>query len=165
MPVASRVTYPCAVRRCASFFVVVPDFVEVVFVQLPDEAREVAVLEVFRKDVFREFLVLFLRSELGLCLFCGAETCLEHDEAVAFIAPSHHILILRALQHPARGQPLTCGCFGNMRCLLIQLAHLHTVSRPLSCHNVHPTHKIARIVGRLATLTAVHPDQICLSTP
>lgn len=31
---------------------------EIIFVELPHEAGEVAVLEVFRQDVFREFFVL-----------------------------------------------------------------------------------------------------------
>ena len=40
-------TYVFAVRR-VSVLLVVSDFVEVILVQLPDEARKVAVLEVFR---------------------------------------------------------------------------------------------------------------------
>jgi hypothetical protein len=42
----------------AIFLIVVPDLVEVVLVELPDEACEIAVLEMFRKYVFCEFLVL-----------------------------------------------------------------------------------------------------------
>lgn len=38
--------------------VVLSDFVEVIFVQLPDETGEVAMLEMLGKDRFREFLVL-----------------------------------------------------------------------------------------------------------
>jgi hypothetical protein len=40
------------------------DFVEIVFVQLPDETSKVAVFEVFGKYVFREFLVLLTISIL-----------------------------------------------------------------------------------------------------
>lgn len=47
-----------AVRRCASFFIVLPHFVEVVFIQLPHEARKIAVFEMLGKDGFCEFLVL-----------------------------------------------------------------------------------------------------------
>ena len=38
------------------------DFVEIVFVQLPDETSKVAVFEMFGKYVFREFLVLLTVS-------------------------------------------------------------------------------------------------------
>lgn len=54
----SRHTYTDAVRRLPVLLVVVPDLVEVVLVQLPDEACKVAVFEVFRKDMLRELLVL-----------------------------------------------------------------------------------------------------------
>jgi hypothetical protein len=39
-------TYPSAVWRLAVLLIVVPDFVEVILVQLSDKTREVAVLEV-----------------------------------------------------------------------------------------------------------------------
>lgn len=51
-------TYALPIRRLSRLFIVVPDFVEVIFVQLPDEAGKVAVLKVFRKDVLCEFFVL-----------------------------------------------------------------------------------------------------------
>jgi hypothetical protein len=50
--------YPDTVRRSAALLIIVSHFVEVVFVQLAHETGEVAVLEVLRQDVFREFLVL-----------------------------------------------------------------------------------------------------------
>ena len=50
--------YPDTVRRSAALLIIVSHFVEVVLVQLAHEAGEVAVLEVLRQDVFREFLVL-----------------------------------------------------------------------------------------------------------
>ena len=40
-------TYPSAVWRLPVFLVIVPHFVEVVLVELPNETSEVAVLEVF----------------------------------------------------------------------------------------------------------------------
>lgn len=46
-PVNLKGTYPSAIRRLPVFLIVVPHFVEVVLVQLADEASEVAVLEVF----------------------------------------------------------------------------------------------------------------------
>ena len=51
-------THSWAVRRLAVVLIVVPHFVEIVLVQLPDEAGKVAVLEVLREDVLCEFLVL-----------------------------------------------------------------------------------------------------------
>lgn len=51
-------TYTRAVWRLAILLIVVSHFMEVVFVQLPDEAGEIAVLEVFGEDMLGEFLVL-----------------------------------------------------------------------------------------------------------
>lgn len=39
-----------------------PYFVKVVFVELPHETGKVAVLEMFRKDMFRELLILLIVS-------------------------------------------------------------------------------------------------------
>ena len=51
-------THPQPVRGLPALFVVVADFVEVVFVELAHEAGEIAVLEVFGQDGFGESLVL-----------------------------------------------------------------------------------------------------------
>lgn len=51
-------TYSGTIRGCTSILVVVPYFVKVVLVELAHEARKIAVFEVFRKDVFRKFLIL-----------------------------------------------------------------------------------------------------------
>ena len=53
-----RDTYVATIRRFA-VLLVVPDFVEVIFVELSDEAGKVAVLEVLRQNCLGEFLVLF----------------------------------------------------------------------------------------------------------
>ena len=71
----SIVTYADAVGRVTAFFVVVPYFVEVVLVELSDEASEVAVFEVLGQDGFGKLLVL------------------EHDEAVALVSPTHHRVV------------------------------------------------------------------------
>jgi hypothetical protein len=47
-----------SVRRHAALFIVVPDFVEIVFVELTHETGKVAVLEVLGQDMLCEFLVL-----------------------------------------------------------------------------------------------------------
>ena len=52
------VTYSGAIRGLPIFFVVVPDFVKIVLVQLADKAGEVAVLEMLGEDVFGKLLVL-----------------------------------------------------------------------------------------------------------
>lgn len=44
---ATEDTYPSAVWRLPILLVIVPHFVEVVLVELPNETSEVAVLEVF----------------------------------------------------------------------------------------------------------------------
>jgi hypothetical protein len=54
----ARQAYPRTVWRLAVLFIVVSNFVEVVLVQLTNEAGKVAVLEMFGQDVFCEFLVL-----------------------------------------------------------------------------------------------------------
>jgi hypothetical protein len=54
----ARQAYPRTVWRLAILFVVVSNFVEVVLVQLTNEAGKVAVLEMFGQNVFCEFLVL-----------------------------------------------------------------------------------------------------------
>ena len=58
-------TYTYTVGRVAGFFVVVPHFVEIVFVELANEAGEIAVLEVFRKYGFCEFFVLSKRVSVS----------------------------------------------------------------------------------------------------
>ncbi len=58
----NRETYSCTVRRLPILLITMPYFMEVVLVQLPHEACEVAVLEVFGEDRLCEFLVLDLIS-------------------------------------------------------------------------------------------------------
>jgi hypothetical protein len=55
-------TYTWPIGRLPIFFIIMTDFVEIVFVQLPHETGKVAVLEVFGKYVFRELLVLLTVS-------------------------------------------------------------------------------------------------------
>lgn len=50
--------HSCAILCLDVLLVVMSHFVKVVFIELPHEAGEVAVLEVFREDVLCEFLVL-----------------------------------------------------------------------------------------------------------
>ena len=47
---AHIVAYARAIWRMSAFFIVVAYFVEIVFVELADEACEIAVLEVFWED-------------------------------------------------------------------------------------------------------------------
>lgn len=60
-----NLTYPLTVRILSIIFIVLPNLVEIILVQLADETREVAVLEVLGEDGFREFLVLFLESAIA----------------------------------------------------------------------------------------------------
>ena len=51
-------SYTRAIRRLAGLLIIVTHFVEIVFVELSDEAGEIAVLEVLGEDVFGESLIL-----------------------------------------------------------------------------------------------------------
>ncbi len=53
-------TNPWPIGRLSVLLVVVPYFVEIVFVELSNEAGKIAMLEMLRKYRFREFLVLFI---------------------------------------------------------------------------------------------------------
>lgn len=58
-------THPESIRGLPAFFIIVADFVEVVFIQLAHEARKIAVLEMFGQDGFGEPLVLRGTSDCG----------------------------------------------------------------------------------------------------
>ena len=58
-----RVAHASAVWRLTSFFIVVPNFMEIILVQLSDEARKIAMLEMFRENGLGELLVLFPWSD------------------------------------------------------------------------------------------------------
>ena len=59
--------------RWTAILVVLSDLVEVIFIQLSDETRKVAVLEVFREDQLGEFFVLPLASDLLAVQTAGPE--------------------------------------------------------------------------------------------
>lgn len=93
--------------------VVVPHFVEVVFIQLSYETGEVAVLEVFRQYGLGELLVLETqrmfrlaknsRPLRGPCAGYTATTYLQNHETVALIIPSHYRAICGVFEHPIVG--------------------------------------------------------------
>lgn len=58
-------THPQPVRRLPAFFIVVADFVKVIFVELAHETGEIAVLEVLGQDGFGKPLVLRGTSAAG----------------------------------------------------------------------------------------------------
>lgn len=47
-----------AIRRLSAFLIILTDFMEIVFIQLSNETRKIAVFEVFREDEFGELLAL-----------------------------------------------------------------------------------------------------------
>ena len=51
-------SYIRAIRRLSAFLIILTDFVEVVFIQLSNETRKIAVFEMFREDEFGELLAL-----------------------------------------------------------------------------------------------------------
>lgn len=78
----------------AALLVVVPHFVEVIFVQLAYKACEIAMLEVFRQDGFGESLVL--RSVSGAALearLLRMKSHLEHNKASAIVPPTHDLRV------------------------------------------------------------------------
>jgi len=91
-----------------AFLIVVPDLVEVVFVELADKARKVAMLKVLRKNRFGEAFILgfirgFWASRIDLDLY------LEHNEATPVIAPSNDLRVRRVLQHPCGLVSIACA--------------------------------------------------------
>ena len=70
-PQRKRYTHACSVRRLSILFIVVSDFVEVVLVELANEAGKIAMLEVFREDRFGEALILDARSDPVSVYCCG----------------------------------------------------------------------------------------------
>src|ERR1700749_1275931 len=55
-------THAWPVGRPSSILITMANFMKIIFIQLTNEAREVAMLEMFWKDVFRKFLVLRIAS-------------------------------------------------------------------------------------------------------
>jgi hypothetical protein len=55
-------THIGTIWRRTIVLVILSDFVKIIFVQLPDETRKVAVLEMFREDQLGEFFVLLVAS-------------------------------------------------------------------------------------------------------
>jgi len=51
-------TYPGPIGRLSVFFIVVTNFVEIVFIQLTDKTSKVAMLEVLGEYMFCKFFVL-----------------------------------------------------------------------------------------------------------
>lgn len=51
-------TYPGPVGRLSVFFIVMTNFVEIVFIQLTDKTSKIAMLEVLWEYMFCEFFVL-----------------------------------------------------------------------------------------------------------
>ena len=109
---AAGLTYPSTIGGLPAILIVVSHFVEVVFIQLADEAGKIAVFEVFGQDGFGESLVLrgrwsvirFPASQLSSGRPCT--TYFEHDKASTVITPSHDLCIGRILQHSgSRCQP------------------------------------------------------------
>lgn len=102
-------TYTWTIRRCAPVFIVMPNLVEVVFVELSHKTRKVAVLEMLWKDVFRKLLVLLWCQRVVFQLR-SAKSYLKNHKAVAFISPSYNAFILRTFEHPAKIRSIAVLC-------------------------------------------------------
>jgi hypothetical protein len=77
-----------AIWRWSIVFVVLSDLVEVILVQLSDEASKIAMLEVFGEDQLGEFLVLHL-----MLLYCGQDVLrlLHTSRTTKLSPPSPHL--------------------------------------------------------------------------
>ena len=83
----------------SALFIVVPDFVEVIFIELPNKAGKVAMLEVFREDGLGEAFILDEPSE-PVGAPSNKKAHLQHDKAFLIVTPSHDLRIRRIFQHP-----------------------------------------------------------------
>lgn len=85
------------------------DFVEVVLVELPDEACEVAVLEMLREYSLCEFFVLRWNARVSTLVIRkrvidnGWTAYLENDETIAVTAPPDYRTVCRVFKHPVDG--------------------------------------------------------------
>lgn len=154
MVMQNALTYTRAVRRSAVLLIIMPHFVEVVFVQLSHETGKVAVLEVLWEDVFGEFLVLSCGQQCG---FPRAPDWRIPTSSTTKLSPSL----------PQRTTLSSCG-LSSILCTmsvttcrrapckqysLVQLADLRGMSARRCAICLASTYKVAGIVG---ALTAVH---------
>lgn len=56
-------TYPRSIWRLTALLIIVTDFVKIVFIQLADKTRKIAVLEMFGQDGFGKSFVLRWTSD------------------------------------------------------------------------------------------------------
>ena len=90
---AASITYTGAIWGLSAVLVGVSHFVEVILVELPDEAREVAVLEVFGQDGLCESFVLrgrLISRWISSFLF-GDRPHLENHKASTVVTPSYDL--------------------------------------------------------------------------
>lgn len=74
--------------------VVLSDLVEIIFVQLSDKTRKVAVLEMFREDQLREFFVLLLVSVTwGMACGCIWAVYFQDYKTLSAFSPTYDALI------------------------------------------------------------------------
>lgn len=147
-----RLTYARAVWRSAVLLIIMPHFVEVVFVQLSHETGKVAVLEVLWEDVFGEFLVLSCGQQCGFPLDWRILTSsttklspsLPHRTTLSSCGLSSILCTMSVMTR--RRAP--CKQYS-----LVQLADLRGMSARRCAICLASTYKVAGIVG---ALTAVH---------
>lgn len=81
--------------RGGSIFLVLPDLVEVVLVQLAYKASKITVFEMFGQNGLGELLVLLSEAWLASAAHDvqvrgGLRTYLEHHKTIAFVSPSYN---------------------------------------------------------------------------
>lgn len=153
----SACTHPRPIRRLSPVFIIMPDFVKVVFVQLAHKTCEIAMLEVLRQDVFRKLLILrrvstFILRPSRAAVPRALRSCrlrypsAPHSRPAGSPASCHEsISVQHVISEPWR--------------VLVELANLVTVSTPVAMALTillgARTYKVAGIVAR-GSLINVH---------
>ena len=92
-------TYIWTIRRWSIVFVVLSDLVEVIFIQLSNEAGKVAVLKMFRENQFCELFILSSTLISGVVVIHTSMTYLKYHKAFTPFSPTYNGLVRRILEH------------------------------------------------------------------
>jgi hypothetical protein len=164
-----------SIRRCSSFFIVLPYFVEIVLVQLPYKAGKIAVFEVFRKNGFCEFFVL--RTSISHPIACTVVWEVRTSRTTKLSPSSPHLTTDAYVGSSSilnRYISIVHGGFSVFVSAWIQVLLTCTVCAPVRrSANLQkriaaaPTHKVARVVGRSRGAGSIHcgSDNCCAKCP
>lgn len=103
------------------------DFVEIVFVKLPHETREIAMLEMFRKNGFgKPFVLRNVSGFRGLVMPRPVVSYLQDHETIPLITPPHNRRVCRVLEHSRTAISMIFAHVSNsyMGALLVEFPNL-----------------------------------------